>query len=65
MVLRGFEMRSMGMLTAMMCVFGAPSYSEIMRVKQGWDCSFSGKYPKKQNKLSQKGKRKRARQKGV
>ena len=56
-------MKSMGMLSAMMCVFGAPSYSDIMQ-RQGWDYSFSGSYPKKQNKLSQKGKRKRNRQKG-
>lgn len=57
-------MRSMGMLSAMMCAFGAPSYSEIMQIRQGWHCSFSGRYPKKQNKLSQKGKRKRVRQRG-
>ena len=53
----------MGMLSAMMCVFGAPSYSEIMQ-RHDWDYSFSGRHPKKQNKLSQKGKRKRNRQKG-
>lgn len=57
-------MRSMGMLSAMMCAFVTPSYSEIVQIRQGWDCSFSGRYPKKQNKLSQKGKRKRDRQKG-
>lgn len=52
------------MLSAMMCAFGAPSYSEIMQARQVWGCGFGGDYPKKQNKLSQKGKRKRARQKG-
>lgn len=45
-------MRSMVMLSAMMCVFGSPSYSEIMQVRQGWDCSVS--YPKKQNAIDRK-----------
>ena len=57
-------MKSMGMLIVIMCAFGAPSYSDIAKDGSCWDFSFSGHHPKKQNKLSQKGKRKRSRQKG-
>ena len=57
-------MKSMGMLTAIMCAFGASSYSHIAKDGSCWGFGFSGRHPKKQNKLSQKGKRKRNRQKG-
>ena len=52
---------SMGMLLAAMSLHGSKDFSQI---NQYGFLSFSGNYPKKQNKLSQSAKRKRARQKG-
>lgn len=52
---------SMGMLLASMSILGAKDFSKISKYS---GISFTGNYPKKQNKLSQSAKRKRARQKG-
>lgn len=57
-------MKSMGLITAVLSAFGAPSYSEIRQYNHPLGLNFSGRYAKKQNKLSQKGKRKRNRQRG-
>ena len=53
---------SLGSLSIMGMLAAHPhSYGEIMSLQT---FSFTGKYPKKQNKLSQKAKRKRARRMG-
>lgn len=52
---------SIGMLLAAMSVQGASDFSNFRQV--GFS-SFNGSHTKKQNKLSQSAKRKRARQRG-
>lgn len=58
------RLSSMGLLfSALGASFGAVSCTEYMNENNSMDFCFNGKHPKKQNKLSQKAKRKRARQK--
>ena len=58
----GEEMKlSMGIALALVSTFGAKDFSQINKCLE---MSFTGNYPKKQNKLSQSAKRKRARKKG-
>mgnify|MGYP006971110954 CR=1 FL=1 len=55
----------MGMALALAGSFGMQTYSDIRSAERFYmSCSFSGNYQKKQNKLSQKAKRKRAKQRG-
>ena len=58
------KIKSMGIVAAMIGAFGSPSYSHLNTINCAMSMGFGGSHHKKQNKLSQSAKRKRARQKG-
>lgn len=58
------KLSNIALVMSALGAFGAPSYHDIKDRGYGNGFNFSGRYPQKENKLSQKAKRKRTRQKG-